>query len=57
MRAQDERGMVQIKVQTAIVQIVRNMLADGLRPAMIMEYTGLSAEEIAALSNSDYGKS
>jgi len=45
MKAQDERGMVQIAVE----QIARNLFAKGIDPRLIAETTGLSAEQIAAL--------
>ena len=40
-----QQGIQQERRETA-----RKMLADGFDPAMIMKYTGLSAEEVAALT-------
>lgn len=49
IRAQDERGMVQIALETQQKQIARNLLAKGVDLNVIAETTGLSAKEIAAL--------
>ena len=54
IKEQDERGAVQYAVQYALKtqqrQTARKMLADGLDMTVIARYTGLSAEDIAALA-------
>ena len=50
----DEYGMEQLqqdKLHQRTLEIARKMLADGLDSAMVMKYTGISPDELAALSS------
>ena len=61
MKAQDERGAIQVALKEGRLaekrETARKMFADGFDLAVIMKYTGLSAEEVAALSDEDQEKS
>jgi hypothetical protein len=53
-RMKDEYGMEQLqqdKLHQRTLEIARKMLADGLDSAMVMKYTGISPDELAALSS------
>jgi predicted transposase/invertase (TIGR01784 family) len=57
IKEQDERGAVQYALKTGRhqerLETARRMLADKLDPEIILKYTGLTVEELAALEQSD----
>lgn len=49
MKAQDERGMLELALQQERVAVARRMLADGLSREVVSKYTGLSVEQVRGL--------
>jgi predicted transposase/invertase (TIGR01784 family) len=52
MKAQDERGRLELALQQERVAVVRRMLADGLSIEVVAKYMGLSIEQVKVLKSS-----
>ncbi len=53
IKEQDERGRLEYVLKARQQQSARKMLADGLDTEILVKYTGLSTEEMAALAEEE----
>ena len=49
-RRAEQEARLRERAERQFTETARNMLSNGLETALIMKYTGLSADELAALS-------